>query len=101
MTAQRRSGGKECSPQQSSLFDGLKNHKVVIVGEYGVGKTSLLWRHLHKEFCTDDRRATIVDIEKRRVTFGERQIELSFWDTAGKPVCLNCFSTICKLKSIW
>lgn len=84
--AQRDVNGQGCSPQQSSLFDGLKNHKVVIVGEFGVGKTSLLWRHLHKEFCTDDRRATIVDIEKRRVTFGEKQIELSFWDTAGESI---------------
>lgn len=69
---------------QASLFDGQQACKVVIVGEFGVGKTSLLWRYLHKEFCCDDGRVTIVDIEKRRVQFGDKQLELNFWDTAGE-----------------
>ena len=65
----------------SSIFP--PTYKVVIVGKFGVGKTSLLWRYIHNEFRSVDSRVTIVDVEKKRITYAERQVELEFWDTAG------------------
>ena len=71
----------------SSIFP--PTYKVVIVGKYGVGKTSLLWRYLHNEFRSVDSRVTIVDVEKKRITYSERQVELEFWDTAGECISLS------------
>lgn len=63
---------------------GLPTFKVVVVGKYGAGKTSLLWRYLHGEFHSAGTRVTIVDVEKKRVTCANKDVELEVWDTAGK-----------------
>ncbi len=64
-----------------SLFP--PTYKIVIVGNYCVGKTTLLWRYLHKEFRSIDHRVTVVDIERKKVTSQNKEVELEFWDTAG------------------
>lgn len=65
----------------SSIFP--PTYKVVVVGKFGVGKTSLLWRYLHNEFRSVESRVTIVDVEKKKITYKDRQVELELWDTAG------------------
>lgn len=60
-------------------------YKIVIVGNYCVGKTTLLWRYLHKEFRSAEHRVTVVDIERKKVVSQSKEVELEFWDTAGIP----------------
>ena len=63
-------------------------YKIVLVGNYGVGKTTLLWRYVHKEFRSVETRVTVVDIERKKVTARNREVEIEFWDTAGS-LCLS------------
>lgn len=56
-------------------------YKIMIIGKCGVGKTSLLWRFLYREF-KDDLRGTIIDKETKRVEVKNTHIELELWDTA-------------------
>ncbi len=58
-------------------------YKIVIVGNYSVGKTTLLWRYLHNEFRSAEYRVTVVDIERKKVQSQSKEVELEFWDTAG------------------
>ena len=57
-------------------------YKVMIIGRYGVGKTTLLWRYLYNEF--KDLRGTIVDKETKKVKLDGRDLDLELWDTASK-----------------
>uniref|UniRef100_A0A1X7U0Q0 Uncharacterized protein n=1 Tax=Amphimedon queenslandica TaxID=400682 RepID=A0A1X7U0Q0_AMPQE len=56
-----------------------ETYKVVIVGNFGAGKTALLWRFLHKDFGSG-----IIDVVQKRITVKENDIELEIWDTAGQ-----------------
>ena len=74
--------GSVNTPCPNSFFP--PTYKIVIVGNYSVGKTTLLWRFLHKEFRSADHRVTVVDIERKKVVSQNKEVELEFWDTAGK-----------------
>lgn len=74
------------NPQHSPASFFPPTYKIVIVGNYSVGKTTLLWRYLHKEFRSADHRVTVVDIERKKVTSQNKEVELEFWDTAGQSV---------------
>ena len=64
------------------------SYKVVIVGDEGVGKTSLLWKFVHNEFKEDGMHTLRVDIERVTVTVrcrdGDKPYQLQLWDTVGK-----------------
>lgn len=68
-------------------------YKVVIVGKFGVGKTSLLWRYVHDEFRSLESRITIVDVEKKMINYADRQVELEFWDTAGTNIVVQSLAS--------
>jgi len=58
--------------------------KVLLVGDSGVGKSSLLLRFATGEF-EDDLQATIgVDFKSKIVTVGTEKVKLTIWDTAGQ-----------------
>ncbi len=65
----------------SSFFPPI--YKIMIIGKCGVGKTSLLWRFLYKEF-KDDLRGTIIDKETKRINVKDTHIDLELWDTASQ-----------------
>lgn len=57
--------------------------KIVIVGHFGVGKTSLIKRFVEDAF-EDDYKVTIgVHILKKAVQTSENQVNLLIWDTEG------------------
>lgn len=57
--------------------------KVVLLGAFGVGKTSLVRRFVSNEF-SDNYLSTIgVKVEKRLVKLNNVQVELLIWDIAG------------------
>ena len=81
-------GQKECKLRKPLELGGVPSFKVVIVGNEGVGKTSLLWRFIHNEFNVDGVQTLRVDIEKKVVNVasrnGQRSLQLEIWDTVGK-----------------
>lgn len=63
-------------------FDGI--YKVIIIGDYGVGKTSLLRQYVESRFL-DRYTATVgADFKSRKVKVDNKTIELQLWDTAGQ-----------------
>jgi len=68
----------------------MKAHKVIVVGDFGVGKTSLIRRYVLDVF-TDQYRATLgVHLYKHTDTIPiagtEQQIKLVLWDIEGAPL---------------
>lgn len=57
--------------------------KVVIIGDSGVGKTSLIQMFEHAKF-TDNFKPTIgADFSNKEITLEDRVVTLQIWDTAG------------------
>ncbi|KAH8302969.1 hypothetical protein KR044_012474 [Drosophila immigrans] len=59
--------------------------KVILCGDYGVGKSSLFRRFTNDTFVTDtDRKSTLgLDHIDREYNVGDRQLKLQLWDTGG------------------
>ncbi|MHC1592100.1 MAG: Rab family GTPase [Candidatus Helarchaeales archaeon] len=60
--------------------------KAVLIGDGGVGKTSLLIRHVDKTFSTDYKPTLGFDISLKTITVEENQVELLIWDVAGQSI---------------
>ena len=62
----------------------LKSKKIIVVGHFGVGKTSLIRKFVHNEF-SDNYKVTIgVHISKKEVVLKDYgQISLILWDIEG------------------
>lgn len=57
--------------------------KVVIVGHFGVGKTSLIRRFVEDVFSEDYKVTIGVHILKKSVSVNEQEVNLILWDTEG------------------
>ncbi|MEN8249199.1 MAG: Rab family GTPase [Bacteroidota bacterium] len=58
--------------------------KVILLGHFGVGKTSLIKRFVHQKF-SDDYITTIgVKIDKKIVKVDDMEISILIWDIAGE-----------------
>jgi len=58
--------------------------KIIVVGDAGVGKTSLMHQYVHRRF-TNQYKATIgADLLKKDITIDEKLVTLQIWDTAGQ-----------------
>ncbi len=60
------------------------NKKVILVGHFGVGKTSLVRQFVHQKF-TDNYLTTIgVKIDKKLVKVDGHEVNIVLWDIAGE-----------------
>merc|ERR1712151_621134 len=58
--------------------------KVIILGDSGVGKTSLMNQYVNKKF-TNQYKATIgADFLTKEVTIDDKTVTMQIWDTAGQ-----------------
>ena len=58
--------------------------KIVVVGEAGVGKTSLIKRYV-SNFFSEDHKATVgVDFTVKNVNVNGKEVRLQLWDIAGQ-----------------
>jgi small GTP-binding protein len=58
--------------------------KIVLVGHFGVGKSSLIRRFVQNAF-SDDYKVTIgVQIHKKEITIGDKNLTFIIWDIEGK-----------------
>ena len=58
--------------------------KIILLGYFGVGKTSLIKRYVHQEFSFNYLTTIGVHIEKKIEYVKDRQIPLIIWDIAGE-----------------
>ena len=75
---------KVCT-RMHNVFDGMSTVQVVIVGDGGVGKSSLIKRYCQGVFTSTYKKTIGVDFLERvvRLDNGE-QVRLMLWDTAGQ-----------------
>ena len=62
----------------------LSSHKVVLLGDSGVGKTSLIHRYIKGEFTEYSEPTVGALCSSKVVRVGDRDVELEIWDTAGQ-----------------
>lgn len=60
--------------------------KGVVIGDGGVGKTSMIVRHVDKKFEVDYKPTLGFDISLKTITVEENQIELLLWDIGGQAI---------------
>jgi len=58
--------------------------KICIIGEFGVGKTSLVARYVQSIFSDKYHTTVGVKIDKKEVLVGDQQVTLVLWDLAGE-----------------
>ena len=57
--------------------------KICIIGEFGVGKTSLVSRYVRSIFSDKYHTTVGVKIDKKTVLIGDQEVTLVIWDLAG------------------
>ena len=65
--------------------------KIIIIGDYGVGKTSLLNAHISKRFNLDYKPTIGANILKKEILLPEKNanVTFNFWDIAGQTLFKN------------
>eukprot|EP00386_Alphamonas_edax_P002241 GDKI01006728.1.p1 GENE.GDKI01006728.1~~GDKI01006728.1.p1 ORF type:complete len:213 (+),score=73.72 GDKI01006728.1:75-713(+) len=58
--------------------------KVIILGDSGVGKTSLMNQYVNKKFSNQYKATIGADFMTKEVTIDDKQVTLQIWDTAGQ-----------------
>ena len=64
--------------------DGLQSYKVVIVGESGVGKTSIISYYINEAFDISTSSTVSVTYVSKEINCNGRNIKFEIWDTAGQ-----------------
>jgi small GTP-binding protein len=80
----------------------LESLKVVLLGNSGVGKTSLVIRAMTGEFSGQSDPTVCVNHHHRIVNVGQKEVDIYIWDTAGQEqfqalTPLYCHSAACAL----
>jgi Ras-related protein Rab-7A len=57
--------------------------KVIVLGESGVGKTSLLLRYVSNKFTIATKSTIGTDFLTKQIDVGDKTVTLQIWDTAG------------------
>ncbi|KAI5190649.1 Ras-related protein Rab-11A [Nematocida sp. AWRm77] len=68
--------------QNDKDYDRL--YKVVLIGDSGAGKTNLLDRLAHSNFCPDSKTTIGVEFETKCFIVDGKRIKVQIWDTAGQ-----------------
>lgn len=67
-----------------SSVDNIPSYKILIIGDEGVGKTTLLYRYIHKKFNEINNATIGLDFQEKIVQLSSKNfIKLLIWDTAG------------------
>lgn len=79
---------------------------IMLLGDEGVGKTSLLQRYINNSFSDDQRRTIGVDFFTKEKKIDDKNILIKFWDTVGNEkdskvnTHYNIVQCICIIASI-
>ncbi|GKV32472.1 hypothetical protein SLEP1_g41076 [Rubroshorea leprosula] len=58
--------------------------KVIVLGDSGVGKTSLMNQYVHKKFSQQYKATIGADFVTKELQIDDRLVTLQVWDTAGQ-----------------
>ncbi|KAM1136053.1 hypothetical protein FF1_034221 [Malus domestica] len=58
--------------------------KVIVLGDSGVGKTSLMNQYVHKKFSQQYKATIGADFVTKELQIDDRLVTLQIWDTAGQ-----------------
>ena len=58
--------------------------KIVIIGDSGVGKTSLLQQYMHDKMNSSTKPTIGADFSKKNINIDGQDVTLQIWDTAGQ-----------------
>jgi len=68
-------------------------YKICLIGDGGVGKTSLLIRYMTNKFDLDTKMTIGVDMMKKKVSIDSNEIIFSIWDLGGQEKYEMLFET--------
>lgn len=66
----------------SDLYDYL--FKLIIIGDSGVGKSSILTRYTRNEFSQETKTTIGVELSTSLINVDEKKLKVAIWDTAGQ-----------------
>jgi len=73
-----------CAKIMAQSSDTVATLKILIIGESGVGKSSLLLRFVDDAFDPDQPATIGVDFKVKTMTIDDNTVKLAIWDTAGQ-----------------
>lgn len=83
-------------PSHSNGMQNLRKehlYKVLVIGDLGVGKTSIIRRYVHQTYSTNYRATIGVDFALKVLNWDSETVRLQLWDIAGGTVKkLNMFT---------
>ncbi|BFZ13571.1 hypothetical protein BsWGS_16610 [Bradybaena similaris] len=64
---------------------GVPSYKVILHGEYGVGKSSIFRRFMNNSFTTATGKQSTIGLDQctRSINVGSQEVKLTLWDTGG------------------
>ena len=71
-------------PGELGASSSINNYKIVVIGDIGVGKTSILSRFRYGSFESDYMPTLGIDFFTKNLFFEDKTIRLILWDTAGQ-----------------
>lgn len=70
-------------------------YKVLVIGDLGVGKTSIIRRYVHQTYSNNYRATIGVDFALKVLNWDSETVRLQLWDIAGGPVRNVCRVSLC------
>jgi Ras-related protein Rab-7A len=64
--------------------------KVIILGDSGVGKTSLMNQYVNQKFSNQYKATIGADFLTKEVMIDDRLVTMQIWDTAGQVCIIVC-----------
>ena len=74
--------------------------KVVIVGDLGVGKTSIAKKYTHDEYTNDTKGTIGIDFFDRYEDYAGKIVKIQIWDTAGQERFKSMIPTVLRNSNI-
>ena len=69
---------------RKSIIEDIPTYKILIIGDQGIGKTSLIHRYIFNKFMEGEKHTLGLDFQEKIVQVSpESRIKLIIWDTVG------------------